>query len=257
MVGYVGEKGAGRLIGQSFSIYFRNFKKIYPIFLVIYVPVGAMVAWLQIGDPSFLQAMSGLLIFFGSILGVAAVTVAVSDICLGNPTGIGRAYERAFSGMVGKLVGTYLLLVLCLVVGFVLLIVPGLVLSAMLIVVMPVVVMERRGGWQAMKRSMDLGKGKHLRNFGVLIVVGLAITIFNFLASFGVGYLAADIWPEIGRDMYYGRAEFGVWFVVFLGTQVAGLLAPIQSVTPVLMYYDLRSRKEAYDLMSLENDLMH
>lgn len=248
---YVSQISAGELISRSFTIYFKNFGKLFPIYFVLMGPIGALIALAEISSDATVVSVAYGIVALAGILVTAAFTVAISDICLGNPTGISRAYGRAFHGMFGKLFGTYLLIVILLIIGYVLLIIPGIILSVILIVVMPVVVLERRGGFSALKRAISLGKGKHWRNFGVLLVVGIVAGLFNAIVTTGLGFAAGDSMPYLMTE-----PGFAQWLALFIIVELGILLAPTQIVYPVLLYYDLRSRKEAYNVASLRDDLM-
>lgn len=254
---YLGEKNAGELIRQSFSLYFRNFGRLYPIFLVTVLPAGVLFALVQVSEAAAVLIVGFVAMIMVSLIGAGAFTVAISDLCLGRPVSIGHAYKRMFSGLVGKLLWTFLLIMVASMIGYVLLLVPGLIFSAMVIVAVPVVVLERIGGFAALKRAIQLGKGKHARNFGLVLLLTLIIVVFNMAIGAGAGVITGLTAPDIIHDIERGRGEFGAWLFYFIVFEVTYLIAPVQSVLPALIYYDLRSRKEAYDIAALERDLIH
>lgn len=249
MANYVAVGSVGELIGKSFSIYLRHFGTILLIYIVLAIPLAAMLALLQMPEFAGLIAngISATLSIIISFIAAAVLTVTISDICLGNKPTFERSYVRAFQIGIGKFLGTILLVWLMILLGIILFVIPGLIISVMLVVVMPVLILERIAGWKAVKRTLALARGKHWRNFGVVLVVSLIVQLFAYVTGFALGALFADF-------VVYGD-EFALWIFLFVASLVGLLIGPVQSVAAVLLYYDLRSRKEAFDLVGLERDL--
>ncbi len=89
-------------------------------------------------------------------------------------------------------------------VGFLALVIPGFVVGVRLSMAGPVVVIEDKGGWQALVRSWQLVKGRGLRVFGSLLVlnlpamlVGAANQLLTYVAT-ALGPLATTIAALIG-----------------------------------------------------------
>jgi hypothetical protein len=126
--------------------------------------------------------------------------------------------------------------------GYVLLIVPGIVFSMWYWFAGSVAVLERTTARGALARSRELGKGYYLRNLGIVsltgLVVFLPIQVFSLLlgAASGLGYFPLPLAKAIG-------------------TVVGGLGGTVIQIAIVLIYYDLRVRKEAYDSAKLAEDL--
>jgi hypothetical protein len=170
---------------------------------------------------------------------------AVSEICLDIKPNVARSYRRAFA-QPGRLMGSYLLAFVFVLVGFLLLVVPGLVFSVWYTFVGPVVVLEALAGRAALKRSRELGRGYYLRNIGIILLGGLLAMVLTFLISALVGVAAALIAEALGTD-------FG--WVEFLGGVCGLIMAPPLTILPVLLYYDMRARKEGYAAAQLADDL--
>jgi hypothetical protein len=101
-------------------------------------------------------------------------------------------------------------------------------------IVFPILAAEEgeHGTLDSMKRSWDLVKGRTLRTFFVLFVVSIipftiqySPTIFEFMA---------------GKPLS--------WLTIIFGVLSQGLLIPIIYTTRVVVYYELRTRKEGFDL---------
>ena len=172
-------------------------------------------------------------------------TVAVSDIILGNRPTVGRSFHCVFSKRVGSLFITYLFLLFITSVGLLMLIVPGILFTIWYMLTLQVALLEHLSGWKAMDRSKELGKEFYLRNLGVIFLT--YIIIFSF--SFVVGIALYTVFPNY--ELIQGTKFFEEFFIQTLGA----ILSPLPLIAPVLIYYDMRARKEAYDIRTLTEDL--
>ncbi len=128
-------------------------------------------------------------------------------------------------------------------VGYALLIVPGVIFALWLALTTQAVVVEGRSATAAMGRSKQLASGNLGKVFAVYFVT---VIIGMVLASCcnSVGVLAAR----------QAAADGSVASLVIRGScSLAGrvLGAPIYATALILLYYDLRIRKEAFDLEML------
>jgi hypothetical protein len=180
----------------------------------------------------------GLLI--STIVGLFAygvVVVSVSELCLGNRPKLARSLKYIFGHRLGKLLGASLLQMGALIIGFILFVIPGFVVIVWFAFTSVVVVLEDLSPVKALKRSKALGAGYHLRTAGALvlftIVVGLGSGLMNVLAM---------------------EAEDPFLFSV--GSMAVQVLAtPVLLTWLILIYYDLRVRKEGYDTAGLAENL--
>ncbi len=100
-------------------------------------------------------------------------------------------------------------------VGFVLIIVPGLMLITFWCVVVPVEVLERRGVFASFARSRELVRGNGWNVFGVIVVVYVAVLAISLLA----GVVAAPL-GHVGRDIVQWAVNVAVTPVVALSASV-------------------------------------
>jgi hypothetical protein len=193
----------------------------------------------------------GSLFLFLLMIGVAhAATVsAVSELYLGRPTSVRDAYTQA-RGSILTVVAVIVMGFLAVAVGCVFLIIPGIYLLCRLAVSVPAAIVERDSPVASMERSMELTKGYVWQVFLLLLlvwVVGMVVggilqlpgTIFTFMA------LAAKRQPSVAVSAYTYISQFL--------SQV--LVGPIGTISASLMYYNLRVRKEGFDLQHLMNSL--
>jgi Membrane domain of glycerophosphoryl diester phosphodiesterase len=229
-------------------------------------------------------AAAGLLAVVEVVLGaiaLGAVTVAVSQLYLSQPVSVIGSY-RSIRGKIGGLIG---LIFLLLLIAFALLaalgigggilgavamlgaggfranpiaaiaiiylailiaIVFGLYVMMRFAVSVPVYVLERIGVAEAMGRSGALTKGRRWRIFGAVIVVVLIAYAVQMI--FVVPFMLFTIPAAFQRSLIPAWAQIGTAIAGAVGGTIAG---PLLTITVALIYYDVRIRKEAFDLESM------
>jgi uncharacterized membrane protein len=109
--------------------------------------------------------------------------------------------------------------------GFMLLIVPGIILWLRWSVAVPVLVQERRGVFGSMKRSRELTKGSRWALFGFWIILIIAVIVIQLVLSQVV-------------------MVFGVTTALILDALVTSVVSVVTSVAPAVSYVELRQVKE-------------
>ena len=136
------------------------------------------------------------------------------------------------------LLGVAILSTLGIGFGFVLLIVPGVILYLMWSVVIPVAVVERHGVLGSFSRSAELTKGAKGTIFALMLIVwviALAATMVSgaaMVAIYGVQGLALAI-----------QSGLPIAFVIVQGL-IATAVAVFSSAIPTALYVELREWKE-------------
>jgi hypothetical protein len=116
-----------------------------------------------------------------------------------------------------------------IMLGLILLIIPGLILYTMWFVGVPACVVERLGPWTSLRRSRDLTKGYRWK----LFALALLLLVGNFggsLIGSGLGALAGPI---------VGLSGQLIW---------SGIWAAFSAIVITVTYYDLRVIKEGVDI---------
>jgi hypothetical protein len=196
-------------------------------------------------------------------LSLAATTSAVSARYLDQPATVSGSYAAALSrwrpliAMVlwlvlivgGAFAASVLLAVLTgssAVVVLVMLVV--FVFAAIVLVRTTVapqaIVLERKSGWAGLGRSSALTRGSSWRIFGIRLLLWLISSIAAAVITLPV--TAAVGGTALGTQQVVGQAAQAV---------VAVFVAPITLVTLTLLYYDLRIRREGFDIEMLAASL--
>ncbi len=235
----------GEILDTAFQLVRNHAKVILGVALIAYLPMAVMVALLgqiaptiesegEVGlNTGFLLATLGMSFFAMLIVmpvASAGVTYAISNFYTGKTATIGEAFKTGFSLLL-PLMGTQFLMWFFVLGGLLLFIFPGLYLLLVWLLIVQVMVMERKFGFRALGRSRELMIGNLLRGLGVSIV-----------GSIIVGVLGQGLGLALG-------------FVPLLG-DAAGVMAQAVgfaylSAVYVLLYLDIRCRKEAFDLEHL------
>jgi Membrane domain of glycerophosphoryl diester phosphodiesterase len=179
-----------------------------------------------------------------------ATVTAVSELYMGRNITIADSFRRVKSEL-GNLFGVAFLNGLATGAAFILLIIPGVYLMCRLIVCIPAALIENLGPRTSLERSFELTKDNAGRGF--LIILLYFALAFAASALFAVPFqlmivvTAAKNNPEMLR----------FWMALSqVGTTIANvLISPVITIASAILYYDLRVRKEAFDLQIMMNPL--
>jgi hypothetical protein len=259
----------GEILDRTFTLYrthfllFLGISAIPHIFLLI--PNITQIFFLYpdtpSGGPANLVAHWGagtiVFAFLGGIVGLIAYVfaqgasvTAVSELYMGRSITISESYRRVFSKL-GRLILIIVLAFLSIIAGFLLFIFPGIYLMCRLLVTIPSALIENLGATTSMSRSFELTKNNAGRAFLIILLYyALAFAAAAlFAAPFQVMMLitAAKSHPESLRT----------WMILTqIGSMIATVLVkPIVTIAGAILYYDLRVRKEAFDLQMMMNPL--
>jgi len=251
----------GEILDRTFTIYRRNFL----LFVGIIAIPQLMVLAFNLGQtfikgssfPKVASIGSGALLVILGIAGIVVYVVAylfahggtvyaVSDLYLGRPTSIGASLRR-MRGQAGTLLGVSLLNGLATFAGLILLIIPGIYIACRLATCIPAALLENLGPRESLERSFTLTKDNAGRSF-VIYLLYLSI-LYGLLLLCAFPFLIA-----IGLSAKNpGMLKVWVAFSQF-GTSLATVLVtPIFTIATTVFYYDLRVRKEAFDLQMMMN----
>ena len=188
------------------------------------MPVALLQA-LAVGTGGFgFFVLGSLLSIIGSFLLQGVVVEAVRDIQDGRrDLSLGDLF-RSVSPVLGMLIGAGILAALGIILGLILLIVPGLLLLTWWSLTSPVVVIERPGVTAALGRSRQLVRGNGWRVFGVIVVLFIIEAILNAVIS-----------AIFGGDTFAGA--------LIAGIISNALVAPLTGIAAAIIYLELRRLK--------------
>jgi hypothetical protein len=214
----------------------------YLIFLVLataVTPAGGQAPELLV-IVSFVAAVLWMLI--AQPLSVGATTYAMSERYLRHPVTIVEALRAAWKRYT-TLLWAQAIVGLVIMVGFLLLIIPGILWALSYALVAPVIMLEPVNARQGRQRSWELVSGERGKVFLVLAVVSILTAVVS-------GGVEAILPWLVDTTSLSGQLTLQV-----ISQLVSYLVLPVPTIATVLLYYDLRIRKEGFDLEMLSRAL--
>ena len=258
----------GDLLDETFRMYRRHFFLFAGLSVILSIPTAGLSGFFSYAllngllqqttpgkmpnfnfsflGPTLVAAVVVLLItlvllpfFYG------AVTFAACESALGHPVtaaGVFNGVLRHYFQLLGYWLLTGLMLVLfCLLPLWIWIWVSW-------VAVMPILFMENSGLGAAMSRSWRLVEGRWWRTFLILFLIFIIVYAVRFaLGAFitlGQGLLQLVISPLVV-----------VWISGATTVIVDSLVNPVLQIAIVLIYFDLRVRREGLDLFQLAQGL--
>jgi hypothetical protein len=244
----LGPQTVGILLRNIWRTYRQYFGVLMACSLLPMLPFIVVQEWLTAIRSSG-ALVGGLPYLVAGFVAGGAMTVVISNICLGNRPTVPHAYGHILGQRRWwRMLSTGLLLVMMIYAGFLLLLLPGVWVMARGSFSSIVVVLEGRKNMDAIKRSFALTKGQAWRVVGLTVLPLLLASIPMFLVGLVVTMVGT---LTLGESV---AQDFLVKSMADVLSQA--LLAPVWGITLVLLYYDQRVRREAYDVQALAEDLM-
>lgn len=249
----------GEILSGALRIYLDNATKLLVIVAIVVVPLSFISALATetvasptettvevFGQPVTTAEPRSFIILLAAALIAAAIGVMIwavleaailrgaAQATIGDPVDVQASYRWGFRRF-GSVLLVAVLIGLVVVGGLILLIIPGLVFLVFLSVSIPALVIEDRRGREALKRSWNLVSGHFWHAVGVILVAAIIASLVSSLIS------------AIGGDN---------WVVRWIFAAIAQIItAPFTALVGVLLYLDLRARKEALTANVLRAEL--
>jgi len=240
----------GGVLDTSFQLYRRHFRPLagivlicntVPLLLDVYVESSGG----KVAHP-FLGFLSAILLLVLNSIATAATVFVVSEAYLGRTMSTGDALSRA-QPFVGRLIVSHILYGLLVVIGMVLLIVPGFIVLVGLALTAPALVLESiPDATTALGRSWALTRGARWKLVGVFVPLVILFMLPTMGAFVLVGIVVAVAGGGATIGGVFGAAIVGVLQLVF---------TPLVNCALTVAYYDQRVRKEGFDLEVLAGTL--
>ena len=256
----------GEVLDRTFSLYRQHFAlfvgitaipQLFLLALNLFNTVSRTVPRTARGG---LGAASGGLLAAG-IAGALAVGVfylvvyifvqggtvfAVSELYLGRPTTVAASLRR-MRGHFWVLLGVLVFNAVSIGIAFIFLIVPGIYVACRLVTCVPVALLEDMGPLDSFSRSFALTEDNAGRSF--------VIYLLYFVLSIAASALLTLPFSLLARFAERGSEMARLWLCLYqVGNFLATVLVtPILTIATAVFYYDLRVRKEAFDLQIMMN----
>ncbi len=190
--------------------------------LILFAPIALLGGIVAASDSAGLAIVLMGLIVLGSIWYQGMVVETVRDVQDGRlDSSVGQLFASV-TPVLGTLLGAGLLAVAGVLIGFLLLIVPGLYLLTIWAVLAPAIVIERVGIGASFGRSRELVRGNGWQVFGVIVAV------------FAVQFMLSVVLSAIGAI-----GDSVAWNVLLQLVQSL-IVAPIWALAASILYFALR-----------------
>jgi predicted secreted protein len=202
---------------------------------------GALAGWLA--GMFTAQLLSGLAFLISS----AAVLRAVSVAYLGG-TPDWRDSLRAATSRLPSLIWLGFLMFGGLALATVALIIPAIWLGVAWALAFPVLIAEGQRGANALRRSFRLVQNRWWPTFGALFLAFLLQAFIGLVLGIPLGILtfASE-----------GDSLVAIFFSMIVNVVASVITTPFMAAVLVLIYFDLRVRKEGFDLQLLAQGVGH
>ena len=253
----LGMGGVEEVVDGAFVFYRRRFLACFVAMALVQVPVTIVLtlfletamrkireAGLDVDLISqgltyalFVVLPSAILSLVATQIGTGALTYLVGKACVGETVGVLESYRWALRRAM-PLLGTAAVVAFACVFGFFLFVVPAVIAFLVSFAAVPAVMLEDRGVRDGLARSYALATGSMGRVAAVRLLVFLVL-----LACYAVGYsVAGSLTQDPNAHLLLAQVP----------TLVAG---PVDAISMVLLYFDLRVRREGLDLERMASEL--
>jgi hypothetical protein len=211
----------GAVIRKVFRVYVDQASVLMPAAAVVFVITGILTQLIISSRSAGLSLLVVIIDLIATTLFTGMVVELVADVQDGRRDAGATQLLRAVTPVLGELILVGIVTGVLEAIGFVLILIPGLILMTIWSVVAPVVVVEHPGGLRALGRSRALVRGNAWQVFGVIVVLVLGVVVVSGLL-----------------DALAESAGSGVGLVVRV---VIGVLAaPISALAAAVLYFELR-----------------
>ena len=256
--------GIGETLDVAIRIYLTHWRTLLKLVAIVVVPVQALSILVSssmfdsslltptppgsdasVPDAdSFGTLVAGTLLVFligqlGAIFATASCFRAISEAYMGRPSDW-RDSIRVVRGRFASIVWVAFLAFLLALLAAFLLILPGIWLWISWSVAIPALLVEGFRGRRALGRSFALVRRHWWRVFGAIVLGGIVASLVAgaFGALLGIVLVTGAVDSEFLLLMIDGT----------INTIAAVITTPFSAALVVVIYYDLRVRKEGFDL---------
>lgn len=238
----------GRVVGRTFRVIGDNLRLfaiaasllvVLPVFAATTIGLAggsAMTFGLSSIGGGLIAAVGGL-VLQGVVVYAAISKLNGRSIETGEVVNVGLRFALPLFGL--AIISTF-----GLMIGFLLLFVPGLILCVIWSVASPSLVMEKRGVFESLQRSRDLTRGHRWSIFGLLVVYFILSMIISVVVQSLSG--AAGVTTTLASTMNGENAPITVTVVLatLLSALANGLQGVVAAAGAASVYYELRTTKE-------------
>lgn len=249
----------GELVDAAIKLYRQHWKSVITIAAVIIVPVAAVQTILLSRVPNLEPGEVPTPDQMGTLFSALSVAILVQVLTtplltgglswlaakfyLGENPSVQEAFAVAVSNFF-SLLWVGILTFLAALVGFIFLIIPGIIIALRLTFSATALVVEGVKGTKALGRSWRLSKGSMGKIFLTLVVSFILVFLFQAIIGVPIAIIADAVGGGLG------------FVLTFAGDALAStIITPFAMIVIVLLYFDTRIRKEGFDLTLMAQEI--
>ena len=264
--------GIGEIVDVAVNIFIRNIGTLLKVAAIVFVPLTIVIFLLDlvalqeasITDPGAAifefgddrlrvvnETTFNLAIGIQSILTLLATTLAIAGTlrAVGNAY-VGRDVDAGDSlrfglGRIHSIIWISILFGIGVGIGLILLVLPGIWLLIAWSLALPVLIFEGIKGSKALGRSFNLVRKHWWHTFGALLLGYILIIVVQLILPVIVELIAGSI-----ENVYLYVALLDI-----ANALTSLFVIPLFASLVTVIYYDLRVRKEGYDVQLLTQEL--
>ncbi|HET7571339.1 MAG TPA: glycerophosphoryl diester phosphodiesterase membrane domain-containing protein [Gaiellaceae bacterium] len=209
------------VLGDAWRVYRALWRRSVVVAGAVFLVIALADALASQRTTAGTSLVSIVLALVGGLLVQGALVAVVRDLLEHRPLETTRAYYDRTRGRLGTLLGASILYGIGVLIGFVLLLIPGLIAIARWALIVPLVVIEERGVGEAFARSSQLVRGRTGRVLLLVVVANVITGAVGFAIRAAFGFL-----PEFAA----------IWIG---GTIASALAVPYEAHVLTVLYYRL------------------
>jgi hypothetical protein len=229
---------ATEILDGSFQLYRAHFADLLVISALLLVPpllLGAIM-------PQPIQVVFQLVFNLMFLVSQGAIAVLVAAALERDRALSAGESLRELGNRAGGVVAVSIMSGILIVLGALLLLIPGILIAVWTVVAVPVAAIEGLKNSSALARSRDLTRGHFWHVLGTMLLAWIIVMGLLFGLAIALGMVFGSIGvPERLTELLTGL--------------VMVPLFPLVAVTTSLLYYDLRVRGEGADVQAMVNAL--
>jgi hypothetical protein len=252
----IGAMSAGDILDRGIKLLFARLPTFFVITFIVQFPVLVFqVVFVLLFQKNSMLALLGA--SYGALLlqavlhsvGVAAILHVVAQEFIDRRAGVAEAFTAVLSRLGSILLGTFLY-GLILIAGWFLCCIPFFIFVSWFCMFSQAIMVEGTPATESLTRSKQLSEGYKLRILGIWLLMFVVIPV---VLGLGVGLVLAVFFPstEIVETATGPAINFNMRNLIInqvLAFPVSALELSYSSVCMTLLYFDLRIRKEGFDL---------
>ena len=250
----------GGVLDTTFQLYKASVIKMIPLSLLVVIAGSPQSIYMftqgataNPADPfAVLNMMSSggywaaaVVGMIASMLTISAAYLKIGAIGSGGDLGVGAALQQALGRLPVVLI-MMILFVIALLLGFILLIIPCLILMVSLALCFNVALFEGKGPVEALSESHRLGWGNWWRTAAILTVGFVIIFVIYMIAALIIGVIVPLV--VLGGSSTENLLLVSLISGLGIGVLMSLLVTPFYISLAIAIYWDLKLRKDGGDL---------